>query len=323
MKKVFILTCTALICTNLFAAKPKNTKLCNAIEKGDVEGVKKELAAHPEDVNKIGAFYDSPMAKAASRGNLEIIELLLDAGGEIDSRTLSYAKNKKNYEVFTFFYDRSLIDDSQYLSGISGIFKEETLSFDEKLEKIKEVTKGNLITPKFLFYVSPEEYTQTVTFFNIDLEKPIDKYGTTILQFACDNFKLELVTYLIEKVNINAVNNNGENALFFACTAYGPMIDAEKPVIEDETTAKIKFISDMPYYSNAKEVQMKQLQIVQMLLNKKININAQDKFGWTVLHYASAFYPDGLQELLINSGANTSLKTNFGRTAADIKALRK
>ena len=43
MKKLFILACTALICTNLFAAKPKNTKLCNAIEKGDVEGVKKEL----------------------------------------------------------------------------------------------------------------------------------------------------------------------------------------------------------------------------------------------------------------------------------------
>lgn len=323
MKRIFLIGCTLFICTNLFAAKPKNTKLCNAIEKEDLESVKMELAAHPEDVNKTGAFYDSPMAKAAARGNLEIMELLLEAGGEVDSRTLSYAKNKKFYNVFAFLYDRNLIDDSQYLEGLYPILKDETLTFEEKLERFKEVSGGKLVTPKLLFYVPKEEYEKSLSFFNIDLEKPVNKYGMTVLQNACSSLKVDLVLFLIDKVNINAVSNNGENALFYACTAYGPSIDQETPVIEDETTAKIKFISDMPYYSNPREVQMKQLQIVQMLLNKKINVNQKDNFGWTMLHYASAFYPAGLQELLINAGADTSIKTNFGRTPADIKAMRK
>ena len=44
------------------------------------------------------------MAKAAARGNLEIMELLLEAGGQVDSRTLTSAKNKKFYNVFAFLY---------------------------------------------------------------------------------------------------------------------------------------------------------------------------------------------------------------------------
>ena len=67
---------------------------------------------------------------------------------------------------------------------------------------------------------------------------------------------------------------------------------------------------------------MKQLKIVEMLLDANIEINNQDIYGWTVLHYASAFYPEGLQELLISKGANTNLKTKFGRTADDIKNLK-
>ena len=66
VKKLFLVSCIGLLIgANLFAAVPKNTKLCNAVEKGKIEAVKKELTKNPEDINKKGDRHETPVTKAA------------------------------------------------------------------------------------------------------------------------------------------------------------------------------------------------------------------------------------------------------------------
>jgi hypothetical protein len=76
----------------------------------------------------------------------------------------------------------------------------------------------------------------------------------------------------------------------------------------------------MPQYYNPVDFRIKQAQIGILLLDAGININQQNTAGWTVLHFSYASYPTGPKETLIERGADQNLKTNFGRTAAEIPA---
>jgi len=323
MKKIIIVGLCLLISANLFGANPKNTKLCNAVQKGKVAAVKKELAAHPEDINKEGERRETPVTKAARiKDSTEILDLLIKAGAKVNSSALNLASNFSNSLYFKYLIQNDIIDANENISYLYFLFSKNKYSFDEIVTNVKDVTCGKLTTPYILKYFDKDQLDKVIETFSINISAPVDKNGTTLLQNAANNFNVDLVEYLIGKIDINQKNNNGINALVYACTAYGPSINWKDTIIENDDTAKINFVSDMPYYRDPKDVQMKQLKIVEMLLDANIEINNQDIYGWTVLHYASAFYPEGLQELLISKGANTNLKTKFGRTADDIKNLK-
>lgn len=323
MKKIVLTICALFITATVFAAEPKNSKLCNAVEKKNLEAVKKALAAEPDSINKIGKFYDSPITKAVKAESIEIIDFLMESGATFDSRAVTALTNKKNIVLWKHVFEKEYLDPNKYLDRIGFILRNKEEAFPDKLAKFNDVTCGKVNNPVVLQYVNAENYEETIAFFELDVTSPVNEYGTTFLQNAAHAFNLDMVKYLIDKVDINEVDGNGINVLVYACTAYGPGINFSEPVIENEEVAKINFASDMPFYMDPKSIQQKQLAIVDMLLKAGVDVNNKDKYGWTMLHYASAYYPEGLQELLIENGADVNAKTNFGRTPADIEALRK
>jgi ankyrin repeat protein len=313
-------------CTTLSRDAPP---LHEAIASGNFARVQK-LVESGVDINEpYGGRGIYPLERATEFPEIALYLLSKGAGGR--DRALSAALAESHYDLAHALVDTG-VDCNENANAFYYIFSKKDLTVDQKIEIAKYVSNSTLTTPYILVYIEPENYKPVIEAFNINLEakvfdtdisgKAID-LGGNILHVASRRNDADLVKFLLDAgIDVNTLDNNKQTALFYAITAYGPRIDWESPIIENETTAKIKFVSDMPYYRNARQVQESQVANVLALLESNININQQNYAGWTVLHFAAAAYPEGLRELLIEYGADTSLKTNMNRTAEDILQLR-
>ena len=333
-KIILVVVITGLLnsCISLFFPP----LLHKAVMDGDLERVQK-LVEKGRDINE-EHYFDTPLVLAARKGEIEIAKYLLSKGAEPPKDAFAEAMKGNHIDLAGYIIKENYIYVNDNARFFKGILTDEDLPFEQRMQKVNDIADGKLTSPYLLALVEPEHYQEVIDFFNIVLTDKIEEYyvnfysidesddykpGHSILHVAAIRNNSDLVKYLIENdFDVNSVDSNKQTALFYAITYFGPKIDWKNPVIEDETTAKIHFISDMPYYSNAKAVQEKQVEIVYTLLDAGIDINQQNSEGWTVLHFASAAYPEGLQELLIEKGADAELQTKFGRTAADLLSPR-
>jgi ankyrin repeat protein len=325
MKKIVfvILTiCFTGLLVSCLSSGRKIPPLYQAVLDGNIKKVK-QLVEAGADINK-GDYPDTPLERAAFKGNLEIVEYLVSQGAESCQRAFGRALEGRRSDVARFFIRSGNVDVNMGARYFRSYLNDKDIPFEQRMQNVKEITGDSLNSPYLLAIVDPENYQKVIDYFGIQLTARVDELNNTILHIAASLNNDSLVAFLLERnFNINVLNDNNHTALFYAITVYGPSIDWNTPVIEDETSARIKFISDMPYYLDPRAIQEKQVRIVTSLLNNRINVNQQDKSGWTVLHFACRAYPAGLQELLISKGANQTLKTNFGRTSADMLELRK
>lgn len=61
--------------------------------------------------------------------------------------------------------------------------------------------------------------------------------------------------------------------------------------------------------------------IVEMLINKGVDLSAKDKVEWTALHRAAYAGHDEIVQLLIEKGADPNLKDDAGRTPLYLSAI--
>jgi ankyrin repeat protein len=311
------------------ATLPKDAPpLHKAIASGNFARVQK-LVEGGADINEqyggIGIF---PLERAAEFP--EIALYLLNKGADGRHRAFSVALDKAHYDLARTLVDAG-VDCNENAIAFFYLFSKKDLTIDQKIKIAKDVSNNTLASPYILLSLEPENYKTVVEAFNIDLEAKVrdtDVFeraigsGTNILHVAARRNNAGLVKFLLEMgVDVNALDSIRQTALFYAITAYGSRVDWESPIVENETTAKLKFSGDMPYYGDARQVQQDQVANVLALLGANINVNQQNYAGWTVLHFAAAAYPEGLRELLIEHGADTGLKTSMNRTAEDILQL--
>jgi ankyrin repeat protein len=303
--------------------------LHEAIASGNLARVQKLVEGGADINEQYGGTGIYPLERAADFP--EIALYLLSKGADGHDRAFSAALDKSQYDLARALVDAG-VNCNENANAFYYLFSKKDLTIDQKIKTAKDVSNNTLTSPYILVHFEPENYKTAVEAFNINLEsKVFDSsilggsidLGSTVLHVAARRNNADLVKFLLEtKVDVNALDNNRQTALFYAITAYGPRVNWESPIVENETTAKLNFSGDLPYYSNARQVQQKQVANVLALLDANININQQNYAGWTVLHFAAAAYPEGLRELLIEHGADTNLKTNMNRTAEDILQLR-
>jgi len=316
---VFILALVSFY--SCLSTNPHSTPLLDAVMKGNLKQVK-NLVEKGADINA-GNYTFTPLERAANDGNLEIVEYLLSKNAMDPQKAFARALEKKHINVIKLLIKSGRVDINKSARYFRSFFDDKTIPFEQRMKTVNELTEGKLNSPYLLMIVEPENYQTIMDFFKINLSDKIDELGRSILHTAADFNNVNLVTFLLEKkININLLDNNNQTALFYCITSFGPSINWEKPIIEDEVSAKINYIGDMPYYLNPTDVKTRQAQVFKLLINAGINVNQQNKHGWTVLHFASYVYPETSLEVLKSSNVNQKLKTNFGRTADDLQAMR-
>lgn len=318
-KRLFCIVFCVLTTTMIFAAE-KPSKINKELMKDKVNiNTVKKLIASGEDVNqKYWGHY--PFERI--NNNLELVKIFIEADALGREKYFAKAiREQYDDEIIQYFCEHDLADPNKYVLRFQTYFEDKDKSIEEICEKLKKITVGKLSNPLILYLVTSDKYDIVSELLNLDFNYK-DEMGNSLIHLAAKNIdknSLEVIKYAIKKgTSINSLNNSNQTALFFASTYYGPSINWSDPINENEEVAKINFIGGMPYFMNAREIQKAQVEVVLFLLKNKINVNQVDIFGWTVLHYASAFYPEGLIELLISNGADKDIKTKFGRTYLDI-----
>jgi len=296
------------------------TPLLDAVIRGNFTQVRR-LVERGVDIN-LGNYNFTPLERAANDGHYEIVEYLLSRNAMDPQRAFGRAVEGKHIAIAKLLIASGKIDINASALSFRAFFNDQTIPFEQRMQIVFDLTDGQLNTPHILTIIEPENYQKAVDFFRINLSDKIDSLGRSILHIAASLNNVNLVTYLLTKnINVNALDNNNHTALFYCITSFGPSINWEIPIIEDEITARINYNSSMPYYGNPNDVRMRQAQVGILLLDARININQQNSYGWTALHFASASSAGSL-ETLISRGANQNLRTNFGRIASDLLVVR-
>ena len=325
MKKIniFLLLVLSFIGIASCVTVSSSPALVSAAQAGKLDNVK-QLVEAGADINEKSRFGHSALEQAASNGHLEIVEYLLSKNASDPQKAFQNALRNNHTNIAKLIADGEYFNINHNAQYFNSILNNNQISFSQRMQNVKDITGDKLNSPYLLALVDAENYQQVIEYFKINLNDKTDALGSSILHVGAMRNNLNLVKYLLENnFNVNVLDNNNHTALFYCITSFGPNINWNLPIIENETTAKINYISDMPFYMDPTDLKMRQAQIGILLLDHGIKINQQNSSGWTVLHFASASYPVGPRDTLIERGADQNIKTNYGRTAADIIALRK
>ena len=156
----------------------------------------------------------------------------------------------------------------------------------------------------------------------------VNERGESALTAAIATGSPEIAAFLLSKgANVKIEDQAGHNLAYFAVQNYrpaGPQAGAKDELTEKLTLLKSKGLnvegaqkdgSTLYHIAIAKA----DLGLLKKLAVLKIDINAKNKEGLTVLHRAALISKDDeILKYLIASGADKSLKTEFDETAYDL-----
>jgi len=214
------------------------------------------------------------------------------------------------------------IDINKYIGGLYTLLKNNEIKIEEKITLIKYLTNGRISSPYMLIYISPNEYDIFTKEFSLNINDIVDEFGRNILHYAVMKNNTELLDYLLMKnININALDNNDHNALFYSLEFYP--IDWYNPVTENENSVSINWADSYfygePYYGrNILNKGDRTLYMINKLLENGININQKTKYGWTILHFSVFLTTEYVYDLFLSYNADEDLLTKYGRTPKDL-----
>lgn len=234
----------------------------------------------------IGEF--TPLMLSSSRGHLEIMITLMDAGfdpnlkGFNDQTALMKASLSGNVEAMNLLIQRN--------ADINSIDR------DGKTALIMAVEEGHVDVVIGLLENDANPYLCSK-----------DKYGNSLdaLMWAAFKKNEEIMNVLLDVgVNPNLKNEIGESAVFLA--------------IEDNRWhSTITDILDKEY-----DLDGSYRRIIQMFINKGLDVNIKDREGNTLTIWATLKNYKKVLELLLSNGAEVMLKNNMGKNALDYSRER-
>jgi ankyrin repeat protein len=307
------------------------TPLLSAARKGHIDIVK-ELLSKGASVNQVNKKSgDSVLTIAAYGGHLELIRELISSGIDVNLRD-SY----KNTPLLSLIHDKSWrnkhsqqmdsnssnsIDDYEYKSIIKELLK--TFKVDlrpEGRDAIQEAKAYGL-----------EEIFETLSIYRSFYEMMVEGKFPSLLENVRSDDGLKFIEELAVAYYLKDPIKFSESAL----KQYVQILD-----INGKRTKVVVIEKFREYYNNKTIFNIKKALIrekintkltplhyaaysgeestVRMLLDKGVDINAQDKQGKTPLHYAAIAGHSKVLSILYRAGANTEIKDLTGATPLQI-----
>ncbi|GME84456.1 unnamed protein product [Ambrosiozyma monospora] len=263
----------------------------------------KELIESGANVNDADYAGNTPLHEAALEGYLEIVELLLDNGAEIDKQSgvmdkdtaLIDAASNLHYDVVRLLLER---DANPTLVNAMGDTALDTLERDRDVSSLDKDELSSFKKLKKLLAQSTREFrkkfkSSTVNGNDTDSERDIDLSRRQTKNTFYDLISREGRSEIYGKV--------ADNDVTFVLN-YVSNLSGRKPPSDLLSLAAKHGHSD----------------IASLLLAFHANVNHADKNGLTPLMYAVGKEHIAMVKLLLENKANPVLKDKSGRSALDI-----
>jgi ankyrin repeat protein len=283
------------------ADKSERLPIDIAIQEGYTEIIQLLQAAGAQEVD--GAISSSPSALlgAAKRGNLEVLRSALAAGIDPNISESDDRRNSRYKTALMFATERGHLEVAEYL-----IFAGADVNLSDR--------PGKKLGKTPLMYAAESERSEIIQLLlrsgaMVDAQ---DKRGQTALYYAVLEQKTESVRLLLD-AGADPHKKNWDGTPFEQATYSGQAIAS---LISNHDGSSNSFVSDRAKEEMLRSVAFSgNLGIVRDLLAQGVDINAQERGGWTALAYACARGHLSVAQVLLAAGADINIKSKSGCTA--------
>jgi len=318
------IACLFLLGTAGILAQDTSDRYYRAIRNNDLASLGSLVKT--SDVNTRDARESTPLMYAAAYGSSDAMKLLLEAGADVnaknafDATALMWCSN--DLAKVRLLIEKGANVNARSRAGRTPLTI--AAAHDGNFEVVKLlVEKGADVSPRFESASASAQGAAAATF------PPSTKFASTPLTEAADANDTATVRFLVEKgADVNARNAIGDTPLILAAShgnvevirlllAKGADVNAvDAPESTQVKNGPVALGSFTPLLYAAVYAGY---DAVKLLLDAGAKVNAQDVRGMTPLMLAIASdRPDPhVVRLLLERGADTSIKSKDGETAAD------
>lgn len=271
------------------------------IEKTDNKTVKHLLSYNGNGVNKITHDGRTYIFWAAYKGNLEMMNYLIENGARTDIID-SHGYSLLNFAAVTGQTNKELYDFC--ISNGSEPLKEKNNDGANPLQ---------LVIP-FLQNLELVEYFQS---FGLDLHS-VDDFGNGVFNYASKRGNTELLEQLIQKgVKHNAISKKNENAIIHACRGTRGHANSLESFAYLDSLGIASQITTIEGENPLHILAYKKVDpsVIEFFLNKKIDVNEPDKKGNTPFMNACAYGSLDFIKLMLPFVTDINMVNSDGATA--------
>ncbi len=270
--------------------------LFKAVTADDVEEVKRILTADPGSVHDRDRQGRTTLHLAAQRANLEMVNVLLEHGADVNART-SHGQ--------TPLFSVGMVGENHKKERYAAGGEIAVLLVNKGARVHISDKQGKSLLFHAAFYGNAH-----VARLVLDGGVPVDsrsKGGTTAMHEAAWTGHINILELLLEKGgDINAVNKQGQTPIFGS--AWTNKVEVARFLLA--RGAKLKKSGRTPLHLAA---QHGQIEISAFFLNEGVSVNANSDIG-TPLHQAAWTGKHEYVAWILKQGAKTEAKNRYGNT---------
>lgn len=291
------------------------TKYLRLAVQGDMDGLRRLLSIHPEYLSKRGSHNRTFLWEAARRGRLALIQWLIAQGAEMDA-TGSYNRESlvqlTPYCAAVYYRWPEAADYLRSHGAQIDIFRAAFLGY------IEQVAKELTADPELIHAEDPQDsiyYVPLLSFavaggkiemleFLLDHGAVVEPYSAQLLGLAAKDGRIDILDLLVSRgVQVNTVGFN----------TYHPGI--LRYLLEHGASPSQKQENGFPplvYLCRGDKGEHPEK--IRMLLEYHAPVNGTGPKGRTALHYAAAAGFQEVIKILLEHGADYTIRDEQGQT---------